>query len=429
VSKRNTDTDSDGPRLAKECVQFIATTLDGTHQVPFAYYLVEKANAALISDMITDSIWHLRQILVDVRCIVMDGASEHRAWQQSVLTICDPAAGGRSDFPVAMPNPCYPYEPEKKIFVMSDPVHIMKKAASNLFSSGSAKFHTKGFKRNGQAMTWEQVYTAWLADQQRGKGPMLLARKVTREHMDRTSFTRLKVRFSTQVLSSSMALCLETYGGGCESHVDGKNDVMNSGKYRREWRGKRGYLSQPITSEDDRRLEFLLDFARDIERWEVEAGTKREFMTRETAFDLRLACRAFVAFAQHNLDEAVSFEPVNLKPDEPGLYGNTEMGVVMKVLGGIIPRLFNQDPVEAHFSRLRASGGARDHLNPMDLAAAQASVQTERLGVNGNTTARDDTYTPMEIPVITKRRRKKETAAASERGRQLAASAHLNPIK
>ena len=101
----------------------------------------------------------------------------------------------------------------------------------------------------------------------------------------------------------------------------------------------------------------------------------------------------------------------------------------MKVLGGIIPRLFNQDPVEAHFSRLRASGGARDHLNPMDLAAAQASVQTERLGVNGNTTARDDTYTPMEIPVITKRRREKETAAASERGRQLAASAHLNPIK
>ena len=70
--------------------------------------------------------------------------------------------------------------------------------------------------------------------------------------MERTGFTRLKVKFSAQVLSGSMALCLETYGGGCKSHKQGRNaceecgetqrylrwfdqyiDVMNSGTFRK----------------------------------------------------------------------------------------------------------------------------------------------------------------------------------------------------
>ena len=99
-----------------------------------------------------------------------------------------------------------------------------------------------------------------------------------------------------------------------------------------EWRGSRQNLSHPITEQDDPRLDFLLDLAEEIERWEREASSKREFMTRETAFDLRLACRAFVAFVRHNLDDSLHFEPVNAQP-EVGLDCNGETTVVMTVLG------------------------------------------------------------------------------------------------
>ena len=112
--------------------------------------------------------------------------------------------------------------------------------------------------------------------------------------------------------------------------------------------------------------------------------TSEEFLTRETAYDLRLACRGFVAFCRHYIDIAA---PI-----------------------GIIPRICNQDPVEGHFSRARANGGQRTTLNAYQCEHAQSGIGIERSSLSGNVSAKDDTYAPMAAAPNVGRKRKRQEA-------------------
>ena len=53
-------------RLAKECMQLMATTLNGKYRVPIGYYLIQKATAGLVATMIDDAIQKLHLCKIDV---------------------------------------------------------------------------------------------------------------------------------------------------------------------------------------------------------------------------------------------------------------------------------------------------------------------------------------------------------------------------
>ena len=177
-------------------------------------------------------------------------------------------------------------------------------------------------------------------------------------------------------------------------------DVMNSGKKRREWSGTREYLSHPIREKDDRRLVFLEKFAQYVESWHnAEAAPKAtspRFISRELAYDLILSCRGFVAFTRHMLDLGMD---------------------------GIIPRVFNQDPVEGHFSRLR--DGQHAHMTVAELPSRQAAAAAEyaQSSSRGNCTD-GEVYSTVSQGAVKRSREavKRHKVAVRAEGAALAAS-------
>ena len=198
--------------------------------------------------------------------------------------------------------------------------------------------------------------------------------QVTRDHIERSSFTRLKTKFSTQITSGSMQKCLEAYPNRPSTQLvefcrqfDRYIDLMNSGTPRRSWTGTKAGLRYPIRGTDDARVAELIGIVQWFDDWfdaneALPASTKTlrqmRFITDELYYDLRLAIRGFVGFVAHATGQYSSGPDV-----------------------AIIPRLFNQDCVEGHFSLLRGSSGARTAITALELPQAQsAALVQNRMG-------------------------------------------------
>ena len=152
-------------------------------------------------------------------------------------------------------------------------------------------------------------------------------------------------------------------------HIDRYIDIMNSGKRRKGWVGAKAHLCHPIRSMEDRRVLELIETMQFFDAWHAEnealeaqssVHRRERFITDELYYDIGLAIRGFVAHCSRVLSSG---------EDGPEAH--------------VLPRLFNQDCVEGHFSLLRAAGGAQVHTNAVDLSARQAaaSMQTDKGGI------------------------------------------------
>jgi hypothetical protein len=223
---------------------------------------------------------------------------------------------GDSDFKCAMENPLFPGDKSHAIFFQNDPSHGMKKGAASIHSSGNQSWHTRHCLKTMEDgsvkyLDWNMFKKAWDKDREGSKGFTALLPKITREHIERNGFTRLKVSFSAQMLSDSMARALEEYVGDEAKALieyvtlfDEFFDIMNSGLYRKKWDGDtdawKRTLATPITSLDDGRLQHLLDFIKYFEDWEASnkampAATEKirsqRFITWQLFADLRTSVR------------------------------------------------------------------------------------------------------------------------------------------
>jgi hypothetical protein len=249
-------------KLAKEVFQLMCTTWDGKHRFAIGYYLVRSCSAGLIQEMVDESIIALAEIGLTIRAIVCDGASEHRKmmdrlciWSLADLGITtmqtwlDVARVLKLDanFKCAMASPSAPGDKLSAIFIVSDPSHLIKKGAENVHCSGDGDRHTRHMlkKEGGDGVAkwleWRMFALAYEADMAVG-GFGRLIRKVTREHIERNGFTRLKVSFSAHMLSNSMANALEVYVKDDAAELvvyvkkfDAYFDIMNSGVWREKW--------------------------------------------------------------------------------------------------------------------------------------------------------------------------------------------------
>jgi hypothetical protein len=418
-TEKKLDLDVTEISLAKECVQLMATTLDGSFRVPMAFYMLRTATTELITAMVDKAIIALHAVGVTVGVIVCDGASYHRKWQQEVGCFVDSDLDkvwgddtSRADFRIAMAHPLLAGE---KIYLMSDPVHLMKKAAENLYSSGDSDFHTKRMQKDGERLNWDIFRHAFETDRIRPSGAWL-APKITQDHIDRSKFTRLKTKYSTQLMSRSFQRAVSAYNTQPVQQqlkymalFDNYIDIMNSGKYRPEWSGNRQYLSSPIKAMTDRRITELVEMVKWFDAWYDEnesapamtvEGRKERFISRELYFDLRLAIRGFVAFC--SIETRAGRE--------------------------VIPRLYNQDCVEGWFSLVRAANGSNTHPTPATYGhcSASAFVQSDNGGMataetNGNVTENHSSVdTLIGSQVKTQQTVIAEKRKSAQRGKELA---------
>jgi hypothetical protein len=95
------------------------------------------------------------------------------------------------------------FDPSRFIYFFSDAPHLVKTARNCLFNSGLGK-HTR-LMWNGMELMWNHIAQLYHADMEQS---LYQLPKLTPEHINLTSFSKMKVNLAVQVLSQTVALAL-----------------------------------------------------------------------------------------------------------------------------------------------------------------------------------------------------------------------------
>ena len=380
-----------------------------------------------------------------VALLICDGASEHRAFQSIMgeLSIAEVMAlietGEMEDTDTDMLGLLFPppnQQPKEGdglpghselkiafrhpingalIFLMSDPVHLIKKLCSSLYKSSKKGDFAEGHVTRS-IVKWERIdgedvecflslrqcYDIWRRRvQSNNKFGIRYNRKFTEKHFHPDASTRMRVGPAAQILSGTMgSWAADDAKNGNTFNTALSHYCLKSNEYFDIMNGKRG----PIRGGDDGKLRKLTQFARWFEDWRQDLtkrgfGTNAEldaaFISPHCYFDLRLAVHGFVWMCRYFSRPA---GPAYLKP--------------------IFPGYCNQDIVEHHFGHVRGANGANQ--NP-SIAVAQNSSQDSalmRCHFDKKTNCGGAPLMDIDAPLYkrestTRQRRKKAKAAAA----------------
>lgn len=158
------------------------------------------------------------------------------------------------------------FSPDRYIYFISDPPHLIKTARNCLLNSGSG-LCSRFMWNNGDHILWSHVKQMFYDDQNHS---LHLLPKLTYDHIHLTSYSKMNVRLAAQVLSSSMSKVLLNFGPKSSSTtaqycqmIDSFFDIVNI-RNTSDYLQKLKPLLEPFSSPDDPRLDWLtgefLDF-------------------------------------------------------------------------------------------------------------------------------------------------------------------------
>ena len=150
--------------------------------------------------------------------------------------------------------------PSRKIYFFSDAPHLVKTARNCLFNSGSGK-RTRNLWNNGKYLLWEHIAKLYFFDLDHGLHQLP---KLTVDHIELKSFSKMKVSLAVQVMSKTMSLALKQYFAEGEADETAKlcemiNDFFDCLNVRsfHEHERKRNVLLAPYRSSTDFRFDWL----------------------------------------------------------------------------------------------------------------------------------------------------------------------------
>ncbi|XP_055955159.1 uncharacterized protein LOC126812587 [Patella vulgata] len=225
------------------------------------------------------------------------------------------------------------------------------------------------------------------------------ATKLTYNHVHLTSFSVMKVNLAAQVLSRSVGLVIEEYGGEAATEtakfiklVDRFFDCLNV-RSLYEGERKRKPDLMPYTSVDDPRFQFLTeDFLGYLRDLKDQVDNRQGFSkTEKSKMFLSYQSKAVVEATKYLIQHGVKF---------------------------VLTNKFCQDPVEEHFGRHRALGRRSDNPTVFEFGYQENKLRLQRslalqIKPNGNVKRSSKQY-EIEIddtPLKKKRRNKTSTEA------------------
>jgi hypothetical protein len=151
------------------------------------------------------------------------------------------------------------FAPYRFIYFFSDAPHLLKTARNCLFNSGIGK-HTR-LMWNGQDMLWSHIAALYYADLEQDLHQLP---KLTIDHINLTSFSKMKVNLAAQVLSNTVATALRRHYPSGETEETAKFcemvnkffDCLNV-RSTTEHTRKRNESLAPYTSSEDSRFDWL----------------------------------------------------------------------------------------------------------------------------------------------------------------------------
>ncbi len=231
------------------------------------------------------------------------------------------------------------------IYFFADSPHLMKTARNCLYNSGSG-LCSRYMRNNGKFLLFRHIADLFYSDQEFGLHTL---HKLTLDHIVLTSYSKMKVKLATQVLSKSVMIALQ------ESK---KEEVLETAKFcgmmndffdctnvrsLTEHTSKRNTFIKPYTSADDERLSWLLNvFLEYMNCWKKNTLTRPGDFTDGERGKMFLSQQTYEGFtiSVYSHVEAIQF-------------------LLEKGFQYVLTERFMQDILEDYFGHQRSKGGGR----------------------------------------------------------------------
>ena len=251
------------------------------------------------------------------------------------------------------------------IYFFADPPHLLKTARNCLASSGQGS--------SGRLMWNDEQFIVWshitkLVKEDLDCGLHLLP-KLTNEHIKLTPFSRMNVKLAVQVLSSSVAEVLKSFGpseakGTAQfCHMfDSFFDCMNI-RNTVEHNLKCKPLLKPFESVDDERLEWLTEvFLQYFKDWQLSIENRPGDFSKDDKAKIFLSRQTYegVEITVHSTVELVKF-------------------LLSRNVKYVLTERFCQDPLENYFGRQRGMGRRKDNPSSRDVGFNDNTIRMSQM--------------------------------------------------
>jgi hypothetical protein len=292
------------------------------------------------------------------------------------------------------------FAPTRFIYFFSDAPHLLKTARNCLFNSGTGK-HTR-LMWNGKNMIWYHIAALYHADLEQDLHQLP---KLTVDHINLTSFSKMKVRLAAQVMSNTVAMALHRhYPQGdaeetakfCEM-VNKFFDCLNTRSTTEHIRKRNEFLAE-YTSLDDSRFDWLQNvFIAYLEDWYKRVQERqgaftsddrgKMFISHQTYKGMKITVNSLIEVARFLLSEGCEF---------------------------VLSEKFCQDPLEEYFGHQRARGRFSDNptlqsfgYNDLTIAAQRGIAPVVRGNVSGRHEGKSSKWYAISEEPLPKRKKTK----------------------
>ena len=256
------------------------------------------------------------------------------------------------------------FAPSRFIYFFADVPHLMKTARNCLYNSGSGS-RSRLMWNDGHYLLFKHIADIFYRDQ---AVALHVLPKLTLEHIVLTSFSKMKVKIATQVLSRSVALALEGSGNsevlGTAKFCRMMNDFFDYTNVRslQEHERKRIDLIKPYTAVDDHRFCWLRDvFLKYLEDWKkptLERDSQysaddrgKMILSTQTHEGLQITVQSHIEAIQFLLQQGFQY---------------------------VLSERFMQDVLEDYFGHQRAKGGRADNPSAYEFGYNDLTIEAQR---------------------------------------------------
>ena len=334
--------------LATHALVFLVRGVATDLKYTLAYFLTKDVTSYQLMSLFWKAVCVLELACnLWVCATVSDGASPNRRFYELHAEIAGNSSEGIVHATVNL------FCPSRKKIFFSDAPHLVKTTRNCLFNSGSGK-RTRNLWNNGKYLPWEHIAKLYFFDLDHGLHQLP---KLTMDHIDLKSFSKMKVHLAVQVMSKTVSLALKRYFTEGEADETAKlcemtNDFFNCLNVRsfHEHKRKRNALLAPYRSSTDVRFDWLENvFLKYLSDWFSSTQTRPGMYTPEQRAQMFLSTQTYKGL-QITIKSVVQ--------------------VTKFLLGegceGVLTERFCQDDVEEYFGYQRAPGRRSDNPTAAD---------------------------------------------------------------
>lgn len=329
----------EAPKMAKNVLVIMVRGIASNLKFPLAHF----ATAGITADQLFTILWEAVEILeldtgLKVLFITSDGASPNRRFIRL-------HANNQNGIVYRSANRYA--DDGRHIYFISDAPHLLK-TARNCMSNSYSNKKSRQLWKNNKDISWMHIVNLF---KDHCSGGLRLCPKLTRNHIDISSYGCMKVSLAAQVLSSTVANALELVYGAETSetvcfirHMNKFFDCLNT-RSLYEARNTRNENVAPYTSEDDQRLQYLVsDFLEYFSEWKANIANRAGQFSKSEISKMQLSYQTLQGL-EITVKSVVECVKIMLAKGAPY----------------VLTDHFNQDPIEQYFGILRTSGGCNNN--------------------------------------------------------------------